>query len=280
MNSTASSSPVRGALPKLLLHCLGSQAVWNDWQKLLKPCGAFLQPNQADETALLQNRGLVMHMQCLDDAQALETTTEQESNWGMQSITLHAPASGESPWLYDWPFGIQARALNKAEVLQALGACGGEVVMSTKSMTLIDLQGMEGQDGQNAIRAMGAQCDWQGQQLASLTMLRLGEFEPLSAFEFIPKPDRPVGVDQSTPEQSLVHSHEIVCRSGEPTPKTGMYEGLLPVSHPLAASYNKSNMRFYFSQEGVPMIRMGMPDSQQEGLVVWIWRASSAQAMR
>jgi hypothetical protein len=92
MNNTTSSPPVLGALPQLLLHCLGCQAVWRDWQQSLKPCGTFAQPNKDDETALLQNRGLVIHMQCLDDAQALGTTTEQESSWGMQSITLHAPA--------------------------------------------------------------------------------------------------------------------------------------------------------------------------------------------
>jgi hypothetical protein len=273
MNNTTASPLVLGALPQLLVHCLGSQALWRDWQHSLKPCGAFLQPSQEDETALLQNRGLVIHMQCLDEAQALGATTQQEPNWAMQSITLLAPASGESPWLYDWPLGIQAQALNKAEVLQALGACGGEAVMSTKSMTLIDLQAMEGQD---AIRAMGVQCEWQGQQLARLTLLHMGSFEPLQPFEFAEAvPTKVLAVSQAPVEVRQIEP-AITCRSEERTPKTGLYEAHVLRSHPNAHYYNNSPNRFYFSQEGKPMIRLGVPDGG-ESLVVWTWRSDGAQ---
>jgi hypothetical protein len=245
--------------------------MWRDWQQSLKPCGTFAQPNKEDETTLLQSRGLTLHMQCLDDVHAL-AIDQEEPHWGMQSITLHAPAGGDSPWLYEWPFGIQAQDLRKAAVLAVLATCGGEVVMDTKAMTLFDLQAIEGQDGQNAIRTMGVQCEWQGQQLARLTLLHMGAFEPLQPFEFAPAKAATAPVVSQAPVQLSQPEPEITCRSEGRTPKTGLYEAHVLRSHPNAHYYNTSRNRFYFSQEGKPMIRLGVPEGG-ESLVVWTWRS-------
>lgn len=256
---------------QLVTHTLGKSATWADWRKYLEPLGHMRRTLFADEDiAQIIAEGLLLSFQLLEASFDLELHLQQ---WGLHSAALAAQTSDESlAWHQDWPFGLQPQKLSRSGVTQILG----EALVSTKAFSIFEHE-VNDRDG---TRSIGVKCDWQGQQLANLTMLRLGEFEPLPAFEFIPKPDRPAGDGQSTLAQPPVPSPEIICRSGEPTPKTGMYEGLLPDSHPLAASYNKSNMRFHFSQEGIPMIRMGMPDREQERLVVWIWRAPSLQAMR
>ena len=228
---------------------------------------------QGDAT-VLEGQGFSMHMQLLDEA--LQENNVPVNAWGLHSVLLQA-AEGDVAWPHTLPLSLEAQDLSKATVTRTLG----EPLVHTRSLSLFECEVTHHHPQSSPTRTIGVQCDWtQNQQLASLTLLRLGEFEPLSAFEFEPQEDSPSGGDHVALAQPSVASPVVSCRSGEITPKTGIYEGLLPTSHPLAASYNKSNMRFYFSQEGIPMIRMGMPDKEQESLVVWIWRAASSQDMR
>jgi hypothetical protein len=257
---------------QLVTHTVGKSATWADWRQHLQSLGQLQRTVFADEDmAQIRTDGLLLSFQFQETSIELEPHFQQ---WGLHSATLAAQPNEEVlAWTYDWPLGLHSQELNRAGVIQALG----QTLVTTKKFSIFECE----VGGQNAPRTIGVQCDWtQNQQLASLTLLRLGEFEPLSAFEFAPQADSPSGGDHVALDQPSVAYSVISCRSGEPTPKTGIYEGLLPASHPLAASYNKSNMRFYFSQEGKPMIRMGMPDKEQESLVVWIWRAASVQDMR
>lgn len=269
MTNTTAPSQLSCAWSEWQLHILGSKAVWLDWQRALKPFGTFVQPDANEQTAWLKGRGLALQMQCLEGQEALGATDAQEPVWGLHSLTLHAPASGVSPWLHEWPWGMDAQALGKAAVLQALQAGGGDVVMSTPSATLLEIGGGE--------QALGVQCAWQGQQLASLTLVRLGEYAPLQAFEWRASPPQPQPkpAPQPAPVQAPQPAGQatplITCRSGEPTPKTGVYEAHVPLSHPRAANFNHMRERFWFSRQGQPMIRLGVPDG--ESLVVWTWRS-------
>ncbi len=259
---------------QVLCHVLGKFASAADWPSILAAPFGLLHFEQFGDAYLVQGQGFSLHFVFLDD----DASSAATDLLGLQSCQLyaHQDGQGNSPWLRDWPLGLEVQDLSKAVVMQTMG----QPVVDTRAFALFECEVTHHPQSSPA-RTIGVQCDWtQNQQLASLTLLRLGEFEPLSAFEFEPQADSPSGGDHVALDQPLAASAVISCRSGELTPKTGMYEGLLPTSHPLAASYNKSNMRFYFSQEGKPMIRMGMPDSQQESLVVWIWRASSVQDMR
>jgi hypothetical protein len=258
---------------QILLHTLGAQTSWSKWLVALSPLEHSRGMPQGDNV-ILEGQGFSMHMQLLDEP--IQENNVPVDAWGLHSVVLQAADAGAMAWPHTWPLGLEAQDLSKATVTRTLG----EPLVHTRSLSLFECE-ITHHPQSSPTRTIGVQCDWtQKQQLASLTLLRLAEFEPLSAFEFEPQADSPSGGDHVALDQPLVAAPVVSCRSGELTPKTGMYEGLLPTSHPLAASYNKSNMRFYFSQEGNPRIRMGMPDIEQDSMVVWIWRAASVQVMR
>lgn len=256
MRSMPSSAVVVDTPTALVLHLLGCRAVWANWQNALTPLGN-LERSVQDDVACLQAKGVVLQMQWLDEA-VQESGVALEA-WGLHSVTLHAPASGPNAWPHGWPLGLQAQDLSRAAVLQALGP----PVVQNKAMALLECE------LGSALRKIGVHCEWaQPGQLVRMTLVRLGDFEPLQPFEYSP----PKVAAAQVQAQPVAAQSQITCRSGEITPKTGVYEAHLLKSHPSASYYNTSPNRFYFRQKGQPMIRLGVPDGG-ESLVVWTWRS-------
>lgn len=262
MSSEGISPIVLSAPTELLLHVLGCQAVWSDWTRALTDLGK-MQIVQKAECATWHGQGFVLHLQLLDEP--LQDYGIGFDAWGVHSITLYAQAQENSiAWPHDWPLGLQAQDLSRPSVCE----CLGQAVVSTKAFSIFECEVDQG----DASRKVGVQCEWQGQQLARLTLLHLGSFEPLQPFELTAAelahaPEVPQAPAELSPPDPL-----ITCRSEERTPKTGLYEAHVLRSHPNAHYYNTSRSRFYFSQEGKPMIRLGVPEGG-ESLVVWTWRS-------
>ena len=264
MKSDSISSIIVSTPTALLLHVIGSQAVWSDWQGVLAPLGK-MQIAQQDDRATWQGQGFMLQLQLLDEP--LHDNGIGFDAWGLHSVTLMAQARENGvAWPHDWPLGLQAQDLAKLSVSQ----CLGQALVSTKAFSIHECE----VSSQEASRSIGVKCEWQGQQLARLTLLRMGAFEPLQPFEFAPAQLATAPVVSQAPVQRSQPEPEITCRSEERTPKTGLYEAHVLRSHPNAHYYNTSRNRFYFSQEGKPMIRLGVPEGG-ESLVTWTWRSAS-----
>jgi hypothetical protein len=160
--------------------------------------------------------------------------------------------------------GLQIQDLSKTTVLQTLG----EPLVSTKTFALFECEVVQTGEAHAVPRKVGVQCEWEQDRLLRLTIHKLGLFEPLQSFEFAPAKAATAPVVSQAPVQLSQPEPEITCRSEGRTPKTGLYEAHVLRSHPNAHYYNTSRNRFYFSQEGKPMIRLGVPEGG-ESLVVW-----------
>jgi hypothetical protein len=248
---------------QLVTHTVGKSATWADWRQHLQSLGQLQRTVFADEDmAQIRTDGLLLNFQLQETSIELEPHLQQ---WGLHSATLAAqPNAEDMVWLDDWPLGLQSQELSRGSVTNTLG----QALVSTKAFSIHECE----VSSQEASRSIGVKCEWQGQQLARLTLLRMGAFEPLQPFEFAPAEATTAPVVSQAPVQLSQPEPEITCRSEERTPKTGLYEAHVLRSHPNAHYYNTSRNRFYFSQEGKPMIRLGVPEGG-ESLVVWTWRS-------
>jgi hypothetical protein len=185
----------------------------------------------------------------------------QDGLWDVLGIALHTAASplAESAWAGDWPGGINPATLTRARAVEVFGAA--HTVAGNLLIFAPDAKGL----------CVHCQFAKGNGALETLSLYHDGAFE----LEKVTHPITTAAPDKAVPAPVATPMPAPTCRSGEPTPQTGIYEGRLPIWHAKAPYYNTARGRFCFKQKGEPMLRLGVVPFKDEALVEWTWIKAS-----
>jgi hypothetical protein len=257
------------SLPVLenLTPCIGKRGQHVALFDQLKQTGVsvadFYQSANTDQPYMVQvdSQGLDLFLICnqapTQQPEGKDASPIQGGLWDLLGIALHtaASSSSESAWPGDWPKGIDPATLTRTRAAEVFGA--NPTVAGNLLIFAPDAKGL----------AVHCQFAKGNGALETLSLYHHGAFE----LEKVAHPITATAPQQAVPVPVATPLPAPTCRSGEPTPQTGIYEGRLPTWHDKAAYYNTAPGRFCLRQKGEPMLRLGVVPFKDEALVEWTW---------
>lgn len=229
MGSPSILSTLWQALPEAVVHFLGRKATHADWERHLpRHPVAELQPN----------------WQVLS-----EGASQDMSEWGLQSVTLHTEVDHDSAWAGPWPEGLPGAKANLAMANQFFG----EPLIQDRTIALYQIQSPHD-------HGWVAQClfDERG-RLESLTLVKMHEWLPLA--------ERAA----EGAVASAVGEAALRAAAGTRARRAGWYEATLPTSHPMQKYFANSEARLVFRNETELFPTLGVTPKADEALVEWVW---------
>jgi hypothetical protein len=203
----------------------------------------------------LEAHGMTLTLQCINP----EALHEQQK-WGLQGLTLNArAASGQ------WLEGRKPALMKANDVLDLFQiAPEDEKLLNMHPMLCFAMAGPSNQSW-----SLVARFEQRGAMLTTLSLMRVGEWREMPLAEGAPA----ITTLEHKPTTTQPTMSVITCRSGEPAPETGVWEGRLPPDHPQTKVFDDVPHRFVFKRHGDPMGPLGLPPFD-EAMVVWTWLRS------